>query len=225
MVSEKTEPLSSDGRAFSLDWNLDHLLPDLEEDGWLVEFPGSKRIDNSTFWGIKERPDWPERVEFNAVTPILDVIDYPYMDVRWPIMSKKMLNTLLSVGNFRHTTYPVVLLDAEIKLSTRERVRPDAESHNYVVVHLLENLDVFDLENSIYEYSKRNPSVILSSQIKKAVFREPPEGFPPLFRVPPLDTRLYVSAVAQAALAAAGIRGITFRHVSDDRFVRELSLP
>lgn len=211
----KSANLSRDERAFRLDWNTDHIY-DVDVDGWLIPFAGAP--DNSAFWRIKERIDLPERVEFDAIGPILDDIDYPYTDVRWPIMSKRMLNALLSVGNFHHIAYPVVMTDCKeiYDPNTDKYYQPRIENHNYLAVHVLEDLDIIDLEKSIYGYSRRNPSRIDSTSFKKVVFKELERGFPSLFRVPPLDTRLYISAEAKAALEAAEIRGVDFIQVENN---------
>lgn len=66
----------------------------------------------------------------------------------WPIMSKRMLDTLLSVGNFRHRAYPVVMVDCgqiyNEELGTKSS--SGIEYHNFLAVQVLEDLDIFDWE-------------------------------------------------------------------------------
>jgi hypothetical protein len=128
-----------------------------------------------------------------------------------------MLGTFLSVGSFHHIAYSLVIMDCEKIYDERldRETNSGVEFHNFLAVHLLEDLDIFDYENSVYERSENNPNVI-KSNIKKVVLREPKEGFPPLFRVVNLKTRLYVSAEARTALESAGIRGIDFIQVEND---------
>jgi hypothetical protein len=221
------EKESKADKAYRLDWNLDHVLPGSELDAWLRSFPNAP--DGSAFCLIKEDLNLPERVEFFTFEDILETIDYPYNDVSWPIMSKRMLDTLLSVGDFRHRAYPLVMLNSDMAIHYDEdgnAQTPEAEYHNFFAVHVLEDLDVFDWENSIYERSERNHNVINGSTLEKLVLKEPPNGFPPIFRVdtPPIDIRLYVSAEACTALEAAGIRGVDFIQV-ENNYTLVSSLP
>jgi hypothetical protein len=215
MSLEKIGNLSKD-QAYRLSWNTDHIY-DVDVDAWLRvrEFPDAP--DESAFWRIKENLNLPERVEFDAIGVIFETIDYPYTDVRWPIMSKRMLDALLSVGDFHYIAYPLVIIDCKQVYNEElgKKTNSGIEFHNFFAMHLLEDLDIFDYENSVYERSENNPNVI-KSNIKKVVLREPKEGFPPLFRVVNLETRLYVSSEARTALEKAGVRGINFIQVENN---------
>jgi hypothetical protein len=217
MSLEKVGNLKQD-RAYRLDWNIDHIIDGAEEDAWLrvKRFPNAP--DESAFWRIKKDLNLPERVEFDAVGEVFESIDYPYTDVRWPIMSNRMLDALRSVGDFYHVAYPLVMIDCEqiynAELGTESS--SGIEFHNFFAVHILEDLDVFDCENSVYEFSKNNSSNIDICSIEKVVLKEPEKGFPPLFRDSTLSTRLYVSAEARTALEAAGIRGVDFIQVENN---------
>jgi hypothetical protein len=89
---------------------IDHIY---DVDAWLRvrDFPNAP--DESAFWRIKENLNLPEQIEFDAIGVVFETIDYPYTDVRWPIMSKRMLETLLSVRDFRHRAYPLLIIDCE----------------------------------------------------------------------------------------------------------------
>jgi hypothetical protein len=202
-------------RVCRLDWNIDHLIDNAEVDGWLRESAFANAPSDSAFWEVEEL-NLPNPVIFDVIGDIFEVIDYPYLNVRWPIMSKRMLDTLLSVGNFHHRTYPLRMIDCE-QIYDEERGTKAPSGivfDNFFAVHLLENLDVLDLEHSIYERSERNPDVVM--KVKKTVFREPSTGFPPLFRAVHRETYLYVSAEARTALEAAGIRGVDFIQVENN---------
>ena len=199
-------------RIYRLDRNLDHLIDNSEVDGWLRESALPNAPDESAFWRIKEDLNLPNPVIFDVIGDIFEIIDYPSLDIDWPIMSKRMLDTLLSVGDFRHKTYPLLMVDCEQVYN--EELGRDTNSgivyENFFAVHVLEDLDIFDWENSIYERDPEAPHILES--IEKLILKEPPGGFPPLFRVitSHLKARLYVSAEARTALETEGIRGIDF---------------
>jgi hypothetical protein len=209
MVVDFQEKVKTE-RVYRLSWNLDHLITDLEVDAWLRTSKLLNAPDESAFWRIKEDLNLPEVVEFDAVGEVLEAIDYPYTDVRWPIMSKFMLDTLLSVGNFRHRAYPLMMVDCEVidYAEDGRSIKSNIEFHNFFVIQVLEDLDVFDWENSIYERDPEVPDVI--DDVEKLTLIEPPNGFPPLFRIFNFETSLYVSAEARSALEKAGVRGINF---------------
>lgn len=203
-------------RVYRLDWNIDHLIDNADVDGWLRESAFPNAPDNSTFWRIKEDLNLPSPVIFDVIGDVFEIIDYPYLDLRWPIMSKRMLDTLLSVGDFRYRTYPLLMVDCE-QIYNEElgrRTNSGIVYENFFAVQLLEDLDVLDLENSIYERGTRNPDAIMD--VEKTFFREPSSGFPPLFRAVHLENYLYVSEEARIALEVAGIRGVDFIQVENN---------
>jgi hypothetical protein len=222
MIAEVKEIKKTD-QVYRLDWNIDHIIDGAEVDGWLRKFPNAP--EESTFELMKEDLNLPNPVEFDAIGDVFETIDYPYTDVRWPIMSQRMLNTLLSVVNFRHRAYPLKMIDCQVighNKKDNSSVISGIEYDNFFAVQVLEDLDVLDLENSIYERSTRNPDVLIN--IKKTVFKEPTTGFPPLFRAVHRETYLYVSAEARTALEAAGIRGVDFIQ-AENNYTLVSSLP
>jgi hypothetical protein len=206
---------SRTNRAYRLGCNIDH-LGESEYDAWLINYPNPPGADNFAF---TYPLNLPERVEFEAIGSMLDRIDYLYTNSRWPIMSKRMLDIFLSVGTFSHRTYPIVMIDASavIDPQTKAFVFPRVENQNYVAVHLTEHLDAFDFENSVFTRGTFNPEIV--DHIEWLVLEEPETGFPPLFTIEPASTKLFVSAEARAALEAANIQGIGFRHVEDETIV------
>jgi hypothetical protein len=224
MTQGITQPMTH--QAYELDHDISHLVGDLEYDAWLVEFPGWEEIDTG-FWEpqiitlngdegvlIREKSAdglWhatqfslPERIEFDCDGTRLQVSDYPYIKQGWPIMSKRMLNVLLSVREFSYQAIPVVMKDIFVPPKFEE-------NHDFVVVQLLENQDIFDWEKSIYERDPDRPNRIKSISLEKLVLREPSQGFPPLFRLSNvIRSQLFISAESRSALEAAGIRGVKF---------------
>ncbi len=179
-------------------------------DAYLIEFPGS---DEVRFWNAQPL-NLPEPVEFDAQTDVLGSIDYLTTVPTWPVMSRRMLDVLLSVREFPHQVVPLLmhetpLLSEEVEMEGRPYIRTGKVNHDYVAVQLLEHLDVFDWEQSIYELDPDLPGELDGSP-KKMVLKEPADGFPPVFRTKPLEARLYISAEGRAALEAAEIQGLRF---------------
>jgi hypothetical protein len=148
---------------------------------------------------------------------ILQEIDYPCCEdgIGWPIMSKRMLEVLLSVRDFPHQTIAIDIKDATQVADVERGIGlkdSGIHNHNFVIVQLLEQLDIFDWEQSVYEPSKISSYGV--GKVKKMVLKEPETGFPPLFRVTTDATKLYVSAAARAALEAAGIGGVKFSNLA-----------
>ncbi len=71
-----------------------------------------------------------------------------------------MLDVLLSVGSFPHRVIPLVMVDCEV--IGRGGKRSEKEDHRFVVVQLLEHLDIFDWEKSIYKPHPRLPNRVYS---------------------------------------------------------------
>jgi hypothetical protein len=189
-------------------------------DAWLIHFPGRENYPEYSsladyFWEPQVL-NFPERIEFECMGDFLEVsnptaraqkkaTDYPHNREGWPIMSKRMLNALLSVRDFPHQAIPIVMIDGiEGDSKTFD------ESHDFVAVQLLEHQDIFDWENSAYELDPECSDII--DRLDKLVLKIPQHGLPPLFRISttPLQTRLFVSAEGRAALEQAGVKGVSF---------------
>lgn len=182
---------------------LKHDLAHLESDVQLVKFAGWEDLRTALI-----RPDL-----FNLAIPfvfevhsdVLESSDFIPTDVLWPILSKRMLEILFSVGPFSHGSYPVTIL------------RNGLENHDYVVLHLLRHYDAIDWEKSVYKPATVTPgtnSVLEKSQLQKIVLKEPKYGLRPIFRISTFPEDLCVSAEGRAALEAAGIRGARFEELS-----------
>jgi hypothetical protein len=213
MISDFSTRTRTD-KAYRLDWDITYLGKDeaTEEGAWLSNHPKYSGVNSLV---LNYPSGLPERIEFEVIGSLLAKTDYPYTDVGWPIMSKRMLDTILSVGSFPHRAYPVVMLDIveAYNPQLKKYVSPRTENHDYFAIHLTEYLDAFDFENSVFTRGTINPDVV--DHVEWLALREPETGFPPLFTVKPASNNLFVSAEARAALEAADIQGIDFLHVED----------
>jgi hypothetical protein len=158
----------------------------------------------------------PEEIVFAGLKDWLGPTDYPYIrEVDcWPIISRRMLDVLLSVGDFPHQVIPVVFksVDHPGYSDEERRAKSLIRNHDYIILQLLELSDVFDMEKSEYntERGVADPEMILLTDVWNVVLKEPQGGFPPIFRVKDYELRLYVSAEAKQALEDAGIQGLGF---------------
>jgi hypothetical protein len=172
----------------------------------------------------EQRPDnlWytikvqmPADLLFVGFDDLFVYTDYPYiLETRlWPIMSRKMLVVLLSLGNFSHQLIPVTFKCVSDFLSPYEKIQETSSifNYNFLIIQLLEHLDAFDMDRSDYTKTpyESNPKAERIN-IHKMVLKEPVNGFPPIFRVKEDETSLYVSAEAKEALEKAGIQGLDF---------------
>jgi hypothetical protein len=182
-----------------------------EYDAYIVEWPEYREY--STKFMVLNDFEYPTHgVKFQGYESSLSDTDYPYCSVNWSIMSKRMLNVLLSVKDFPHRTWDIPFVgfpdnasEGMLIQELRDGVRHDNE---FVAVQLLEHQDIFDLENSVYRMHSIFPDAI--DRIRKLVLKVPEEGLPPIFRLKVSPVQLYVSPEGRAALEAANIKGIRF---------------
>jgi hypothetical protein len=179
-------------------------------DAYIVQWPefldyGLKFTDPDDF-------EYPiHGVEFQGYESSLSDTDYPYNDVRWPIVSKKMLNTLLEVKEFPHRTWNVPFIGFPDNVSDamlEQKLSGGILHDEFVAVQLLEQLDIFDWENSVYEEGYFDSDTV--SSIRKLVLHTPEDGLPPIFRLKVSSVPLFVSPEGRAALEAANIKGVRF---------------
>jgi hypothetical protein len=150
-------------------------------------------------------------------------IDYPYLvDISlWPVISKRMLDVLLSVRNFSHQTISIAFKPVEVdsdSLTNEENHRISLiRNYEFVILQLLEHLDAIDKSKSdciIGTCETSTGEIIESIRLDgRIVLKEPSNGFPPIFRIKDNATELYVSDAAKKALEKAGVQGLKFSHL------------
>jgi hypothetical protein len=161
-----------------------------------------------------EPVDFIPHLEFDATFEALAKTDYPDNSEQFSILSKRMLEILLSIRDFPHQTFPVIMVNRGTDLDGHP-TNPDGteENHDYVLLHLTEHIDSFDWEQSEYEM---NPKVANhADRLSKLVLKEPKDGYPPIFRMSPISDDVFISAEAREALEVAGIKGLKFQRAQD----------
>lgn len=197
--------------AFQLLWDTDHLLNTDDQYDLILERT-EEHGDVPRYWPTEtEEVKLPDPIVFAASFGDVTYTDYPSNDQSWPIMSKRMLEKLLSVGQFKHRAIPVSIIDPIVytqeeheQAETLLEQRLSSANHDYVIVQLTEHLDILDEENSVIRRSKAVPGLIT---ILEYVLKEPEGGLPPIFRLEAESTQLFISAQGREALKVAGIKG------------------
>jgi hypothetical protein len=192
---------------YRLFWDTKH-IEGTDDDAILVPFEGKEYVCG---WMSSERLQVPDPVLFEANFKFTQNSDYPCNDVNWPLMSPRMRDVLRQVGDFPHRLIPVRLLDRTVEGPARRfpdgSLRPEVVDDRFAAVQLTKHIDVVDWERSTFRRRRTN---LKSVFFDKLALLEPPDGFPPLFRVPAQKSLLLVSAQARQALEAAGIVGVEF---------------
>jgi hypothetical protein len=192
-------------------WDTAHVVAE-EFDAALLRFDGWERLAG---WIGTEPHPVPEPVVFEANVSITRRSDYPRNDVRWPLMSDRMLATLRAVGEFPHRAVPACLIDDTVPAAARKDAagawRSDILDPRFSIVQLLEHIDPVDWERSTFRRSRIDPSTVM--RFSKLVLTRPSDGLPPLFRLTAKCDDLFVSAAAREALVSAGVRGVAFKAV------------
>jgi hypothetical protein len=140
----------------------------------------------------------------------------------FPLLSKRIVEILETVGSFLHQVIPVRILDGAIgqRLNNKDvhydvdsNLKPEYYTDDYVLLHLTSHLDAMDLERS--EYDCHNEKINLVSLVDKFIFKDIGREFPPIFRLINCPGRLFISEAAKEALEAAGMKSLWLTSYGD----------
>jgi hypothetical protein len=214
MVSEAVRNV----KAYELIPDAESVNPDIGSHAQVVPFEGIDQV-SVAMGSISEVVEFPEPVELIGLLSVIRETDFPVIDQGWRVMSKRMLAALKSVGTFSHRVLPVRIIEGRIGRSLAEDPRHDEQGNlksefytdDYVLLQITEYLDVLDLEHSVYRSYDSETNLIVG--VKKFVFKDIGQEFPPVFRIPNSPVDLFVSCKAKEALEENGIRGLLlFNH-------------
>lgn len=196
---------------YQLDWNISHKSPDLSHDAKIVPF---FKWEESVVLSAVTPYVFPSSIEFDAFFfHLIGKLDYPFNNLNWPIMSKRMLQVLLDVGNFAHRVIPLTMINCEGKVTPDKKITHSGEkNYDFVAVQLLEHHNFFNAENSIYTPHPRLPQ--RAKKIEKLAVALP-DLLPPLFRLSVYPPALFLSEDAKESLETAGITGVEFIHLNE----------
>jgi hypothetical protein len=200
----------------------DHINTDLGYDAKHFPEQNAERFSNVEAEPVEVAiPTQP--ILFQGLLSTVRQTDYPVTrGVTFPLMSKRMVEILESVGSFPHQVIPVRILDGAIgrRLSDKDNhydaegnLKPEHYTDDYVLLHLTKHLDAMDLDRSEYEdYDPVTNSIMF---IDKFVFRDIGREFPPIFRLTHSPVDLFISEAAKQALEAAGIGNLWLTSYGD----------
>ncbi len=187
--------------------------PDLGFHAQIVPFEGIEQI-SVAMSDPSEPVELPNPVEFQGLLSTVRQTDFPVIEEGWPVMSKRMVEVLESVGSFPHRVISVRILDGDIGRSLAEgdrrfdeqgNFKPEFYTDDYVLLQLTDHLDAMDLERSVY--SRYHPKANMVSGLRKPVFKDIGREYPPIFRPLHSPTDLFITKKAKQALEESGIQG------------------
>lgn len=202
---------------YILDWELSHLGDD-KFDAELVRFSGWE----NTFglFEIQEYLCLPRNIFFEANFQTIQDIDFPWNNVRWTIMSKRMFNLLFPNGSSYCETISITMIDdrtfSKDRYNKNGIALPNVENHDFVAVKFTMYTDALDKEMSMLEIDKES-SLILN--IEYLVLKKTNKKFPTLFRLREYPALLLISSFGRTVLENANIKGICFHDLPDIRFL------
>jgi hypothetical protein len=232
------------------------IMPSLDHLDTLPEDPMDKQYGEAEDYdAITHKPTDPERSEALSWGGMTSTILYPgsepinfvgfldrlphqtdflSTDGFGPIISKRMLYVLNSLGDFPHKAISTRIYDYRFQDQGDDSygrhdyegpaIAPRGEfNEDYVSLQLLEHVDGIDYEHSEFELNPDPenllPDLVLQPDIIDLVLKEPVGGFPPIFRLNRAGERvlLFVSPTAKEALEEAGIKGLRFTEYEGTR--------
>jgi hypothetical protein len=166
----------------------------------------------------------PPVIEFVGNLEVLEWSDFPYTDQPYLVMSRKMLEVLLSVRPFEYRIYPTLIHSYEIEELVRytfDGTRtdyhiedPSLYTDKFVIMQLAETTDVIDERKTIVEGKPAYESDIwyLSEyDVEHYEFTREEKDLPPVFAAP--NTPYFFTEAAVRALAENNIRGVEFHPI------------
>lgn len=148
-------------KLYQLEHNLDHLV-DENYDAELVKNVLTKSIFGFT---LTKELNFDFSIYFQANFKTLENTDFPFCNVSWPIISKKMLSVLLEIKPFPHQAIPVTMLDDSKPFKKcfdeNNEPYPNLCNNNFVALQLLEHTDAFDWEKSVYKKHPRREDKVV----------------------------------------------------------------
>ena len=159
------------------------------------------------FWDIAPLKNVPN-LQIKTDAKKYKWFDFASVESFSPIMSRRMFDFLHAMHPFKHQLYPVDVVSA----ATGELIPPPAEDRSYILVQVLEVLDVLNAEQSTWRPSPIDPKEIGS--VDRMVINLPKGGLPPVFRLTVLrGIGLFANKAAYAALHAARFTGVAASQV------------
>jgi hypothetical protein len=214
---------------YTIDYDISHISSPITDvrrykDAYLIYFDGYRdaRFRNPA---IDYTDRVPPIIEFVGNLDVLAWSDFPYVAPTLLMMSKKMLDVLLSVQPFKYRVYPTLIYSYEIEELVRytfDGIRTDYHvedpslfTDKFVIMQLAETIDILDEDKTIIEGKtvRESGEMYLSEfDVEHYEFTKKEKDLPPVFTTPKTLTYFYTEAAVRA-LEANGIRGVEFHPI------------
>jgi hypothetical protein len=214
---------------YTIDHDISHIsspIADIElyKDAKLIYFDGweDAMLENPA---IDYTDRVPPVIEFVGNLDVLEWSDFPYTSPTFLLMSKKMLDVLLSVQPFKYRVYPTLIYSYEIEELVRysfDGTRTDYYIEDpslfidkFVIMQLAETIDILDEDKTIIEGQTARESdrrwYLSELEVEHYEFTKQERDLPPVFTTP--KTPYFYTEAAVRALKANNIRGVEFRPI------------
>ncbi|MBI9064673.1 MAG: hypothetical protein JEZ14_21995 [Marinilabiliaceae bacterium] len=197
-------------KVYKLSWDLSH-SGDPEKDAFHLPFKNENEFGVDII-SLREF-ELPEQIYFQANFNLIPKYDYPLTSLEVPVVSKRILEILNSLGDFSFRLIPVIMIDdtyfSEL-FDANNRLNSNVPVNtSYSIIQIMSYTEVFDYENSIFE----EDFILPVGHIDKLVLKKPQNGFPPIFRIQEKASEIFISKEAKEALELANIKGCVFEEV------------
>jgi hypothetical protein len=199
----------------------DHVNQDLGYDVALIPFEGSENI-SIRMCQYPEFVEFPNPVMFQGLLRTVQQTDFVITQPKLPLISRRMLEVLESVGLFPHNVLPTRIIDGVVRpdlsngderYDTDGNLKPECYTDDYVLLQITEYLDAMDLERS--EYEEYDEELNLAVFVDKFIFKDIGREYPPIFRLTHSPVDLFISEIAKNALEAAGMKSLWLTSYGD----------
>jgi len=166
---------------------------------------------------LPEKYEIPEKVQFRTHNEErLKKIHIPLKNTSLDVISNELIEIIKSVGDINWQLVPVEFVSESLS---------DANNNRFRCIFFNEHTDAFDYEKSVYE--ERNWSIFpdgsvtdrmrkVPAFIEKLVLKQPPDGFPPCFRLLADPARgLLVTEECRKAILEAKIKHLMFAPIGN----------
>jgi hypothetical protein len=214
---------------YTIDHDISHIsspITDIEhyKDAKLIYFAGweDAMLENPA---IDYTDRVPPIIEFVGDLDVLEWSDFPYTSPTFLLMSKKMLDVLLSIQPFKHRVYPTRVYSYGIEELVRDSFyggrtdyqveEPSLYTDKFVIMQLAETIDVLDEDKTIIKGQTARESdrrwYLSELEVEHYELTREEKELPPVFTTS--KTPYFFTEAAVRALAANNIRGVEFRPI------------
>ncbi len=177
---------------------------------------------------MKPKIDYTDRVppviEFVGNLEVMKWSDFPWTDQPYLVMSRKMLDVLLSIQPFKYRIYPTLIYSYEIDELVRSALNgtrtdyhvedPSLFTDKFIIMQLAETIDVLNEDKTIIKgkTARQSGEWFLSEyDVEHYEFNKAEKDLPSVFKAS--KTPYFFTEAAVRALKANNIRGVEFRPI------------